>query len=1080
MVKKCTSLFVIMLFLSLLGLRAQEITITGKVISAEDQQGLPGVSIQIVGTSQGVITDLDGNYKIKTSKDAVLKFSFVGFIAQEIKVGEEITINVALASDQKSIDEVVVTALGIKREKKALGFSVQDVKGDDLTKASETNIISSLSGKVAGAEIITSSGQVGASSTIKFRGNKGFDKLSSPLFVIDGTPVMNGSNDARSTTTRTDFGNTISDIDPSSIESISVLKGASAAALYGSRGADGVILITTKKGAGAKKGYSVALTSSIAFDNVYNLPNYQNSYGQGYNGDEYTWKTSYPNYETYQAFHDAREFKWATDGTGKRMDYDESWGTRLNVGLLVDQMHGKQQAWVSNPDNIKDFYQTGVTTNNSADISINTEKATGRFSIGQSKQKGTMPNTDQTKFNLGLNSSYKFSKKFKLDVNANFVQLSNDNLPQQGNSMRNPLVEFNSWFGRQVDMNYLKEHYNDIIDYKGNAMAFNWMMDYSGQHNNPYWLAYNNIMERKRNRVYGNIAATYSIMEGVDLMGRVGTDYYSENRKYKFAQYTRDWDSEYKAATNGTFWQQYNISSETNADLILTIKRNLTKDINLFATLGTNYMATLDQYASVSGSNLIVPNFYSTSNIEGQATASFTKYEKKTTSVYGAVNLGYKNFLYLEYTYRCDWFSTLPKESRMFPYSSANIGFVFSELLKLDENILSYGKVRLNYSEVGNGAPLYQLQSTFVPSTPSFNGVNLYSISSVYPTADLKPENTKSYELGAEFKFLNNRVGFDFTYYKSKTYNQLLKVSVSAATGYNSWSKNAGKIENSGIELQTMLVPMKITDFEWTMNINWAKNDNKVLELEGDLKQLQLNSLYYNSYLMAFPGQSWGVIYGTNYKKNDQGQVLINDKGLPITTSSPVELGNVNPDWNGGIRNTFNYKNYSLSILVDMRKGGDVVSMTKAVGQYAGILQNTVDGGIRENGMIVNGVYDAGVKIKNVDVSGQPNTTRISARTYFKASRPWGELAVVDGSFVKLREISLSTTISPEILKKIGIQTLTISAFGKNLALLYKDKSNDVNIDPEVSTGGSISGTGLEAYQLPPSRTFGLKLNLNF
>jgi TonB-linked SusC/RagA family outer membrane protein len=1078
--KKRYFIFFILLLLTLLTM-AQKRTINGVVKDRLSNEPVPGASIIEKGTNNGTVSDNKGEFSLSINPDAVLTVSYIGMEKLDITTGTLSNLEIFLQQSTEEIGDVVVTALGIKREKKALGYSVQDMNGDEIREANSTNIVSALTGKVAGAQIITSSGQVGASATIKIRGNKSLDGMSQPLFVVDGTPVMNATNDAR-TSIRTDFGNSAADIDPNSIESISILKGPSASALYGSRAADGVILITTKKGSSAKKGYSINLSSSLAFDEVSELPNYQNMYGQGYNGDEFNWKTNYPGYQTYQAFHDAREFKWATDGTGRRMDYDESWGSRLDVGLLVDQMHGKQQPWVSNPDNIRNFYKTGVNSISNADLNINTDKASARFSAGYSSQKGTMPNTDQKRFNLGLNSAFKVSDKFKIDLNLNFINLSNDNLPQTGNSMRNPLTEFNSWFGRQVDMKYLKEHYKDIVDYKGTPMAFNWMMDYPTQHQNPYWIACTNTMSRDRKRLMGNITTTYTIAKGIDLMARIGTDYFNEKRFFKFPQYSRDWDTDLtKSAVNGTFWKQFQMLNETNADLLLTVKKDITDKISTFVTLGGNYRSSYDQYSTVSGVNLVIPDFFSTSNIEGTPIVSFTEYKKVSNSVFGSANIGYSNFLFLDLTYRSDWSSTLPSSNWQYHYPSVNLGFIFTDALKLKSEVLSYGKLRAGYSVVGSDTDPYQLNSTYGTGGTPFNGVTLYTQSATFPTTGLKPQKTKSFETGCELKFLNSRIGIDVAYYRSRTFNQILGIGVSATTGYTTWYKNAGEIENTGLEIQATLIPLKFKDFDWEMDITWSDNKNTVVSLEDNIRQLQISSLYYNSNLMAFPGKPWGTIYGTDFKKTEKGQTLIGSNGLPVTTTSSVELGNINPDWVGGFRNTVHYKNISFSFLIDGRKGGDLVSMTKAVGQYAGITQNTVEGGIRENGMIVEGIYDTGAKINNVDVSGQPNVTRISARTYFKATRPWGSLAVIDGSYMKLREMTLNYTFrNNQFLKKAGIANLMAGLFGNNLALLSKHKSNDVNIDPEVSTGGGLSGVGLEAYQLPVARTIGLKLNVGF
>jgi len=1079
MIRKSTIAIVLAFLLSSIGVRAQDVTVNGTVTSNEDNLGIPGVSVVIVGTSKGTTTDFEGKYSVNVPKGSVLKFSFVGYKSQEKTVGDNTVINVVLDADNTRIDEVIVTALGIKREKKALGYSVQDVKGDELNRSNNTNVVSSLSGKIAGAQITTSSGQVGASSTIKIRGNKSFEGSSQPLFVVDGTPIMNSTGSARDVTA-TDFGNAAMDIDPANIESISVLKGPSATALYGSRATNGVILITTKKGAG-NKGVGVSVSSSLAFDEVFNLPNYQNEYGQGMNGDEYNWKNTYSQYATYQEFHDAREFRFALDGSGNRMDWDESWGSRLDVGLLVDQMHGKDQPWVSNPDNVKNFYEMGITSTNNVALTANSDKASGRFSFGYTTQKGTMPNTDQKSINLGMNTSYKLSDKLRVDASVNYVDLSNDNLPQQGNSMRNPLLEFNSWFGRQLDMNYLKDHYEDIVMYNGEYTAYNWMMDYPDQHNNPYWLAYKNTMQRNRNRTFGNIAATYTIASGIELMARVGTDFFAETRKYKFYQYSRDWTDEFENAVNGTLWQQKRFESETNADIMLNINKNINDDISLNAVVGANYRYAYDHFATVSGVNLVVPNFFSVSNLEGEKSVSFTEYHKKTNSVFASANLGYKNYLFLDLTMRGDWSSTLPSDNWNYWYPSVNLGFVFTDALGLESTIIDFGKIRAGYAIVGDDTSPYQLKPTFWSVGTSFNGVNLFSISTALPSATLKPQKTASIELGVEMKFFGNRLGVDATYYSAITSNQLLNVPISPTSGYDSWMKNAGEIENKGVEIQLYGTPVKRGDFVWDINLNWSKNENTVLSLDDGIEELTIANMYQSSYLMAFPNQPWGAIYGKTFKRNDAGQVVVNASGRPIATAESHIIGNVNPDWIGGMRNTFAYKDVQLTVLLDMRHGGDIVSMTKAVGQNAGILQSTVEGGQRENGMIVEGVYDAGVKDDSGNlIEGQPNTTVIAARTYWRSSRNFGDLALVDGSYIKLREVAISYNFNSSMLQKIRIQGASLSVFGRNLAILYKHESNDVNIDPEVSTGGSVAGTGLEAYQLPPSRTIGVKLNFNF
>lgn len=1075
-----------------------QVEVSGTVSDGESGQAMAGTTVTVQGTTIGTTTDFNGKFKLMApSEEDVLVFGFIGYETQTMTIGAQREFNLTLQLDATELDEVVVTALGIKREKKSLGYAVQDVSGEDVSDSNPTNVVAALSGKVAGAQIVTSSGQVGASTTIKIRGNKSLTSNGQPLFIVDGTPIMNSISTARSTTTYTDFGNAAMDIDPSNIESMTVLKGASATAIYGSRAANGVILITTKKG-NKSQGIGVEFNTAISFDEVYILPNYQNEYGQGMSGSEYSWQTLYPDL-TYKEFAENYGFKWATDGTGRQLGADESWGARLDAGLMMAQFDSPIDSetgevipteWISRPNNVKDFYETGFTQQHNLALTAGNEKANGRLTFGLMDQKGTAPNTDQTKVNVGLNTSVKLSKRVSFDVNATYSKLTNDNLPQQGNSMRNALLEYNSWFGRQVDTRYLKETYDDIIRYGGGGgeeMAFNWMMGYPSQHPNPYWNAYKNTMSRARNRLYGNASVNIELLEGVVLTGRIGTDFFNENRRFIYHKYSRDWTDLYENATNGNLYDQHRMESETNADLLLKIDKDLSEDLTLFATVGGNYRRAFDQFATTYGTNLIVADFFSTSNYAGEPTVSFTSYEKVTNSVFGSANLGYKDYLFLDLTLRGDWSSTLPQESWNYWYPSVNMGFIVSDAFDMTSDEISYIKFRAGYAVVGDDTGPYSLDPIYYSSGTTFNGVNLFSAQSTLPSYNLKPQLTNSLEFGGEFKFFQNRLGIDVTYYDALTKNQLINVDIPYSSGYSGWFMNAGSISNQGVEVQVYGSVVRSPEgFNWDVILNWSTNKNMVEELADGLTELTMSSYYNENYLMAFPGEEWGAIYGTSFARDSLGQILVNKKGNPSESTEQEILGYVNPDWIGGIGNTFSYKGLSLYVLIDVRMGGDMYSHTKSVGQKTGILQATVEGGIREDGYLVDGVYLEGSKLDldgdgtREDVSGLPNQSVISAFSYWDNSRSWGELAIVDGSFVKLREVNLSYSLPTDMLKKIGVQGATISVFGRNLALLYTHKSNDVHIDPEVSFGGSLGGIGMEAYQLAPTRTIGAKLNFKF
>ncbi|MCK5775441.1 MAG: SusC/RagA family TonB-linked outer membrane protein [Bacteroidales bacterium] len=1064
---------------------AQDLTITGNVKGADDGLPLPGVSIIIVGSTTGTSTDFDGNYEIAANKGDALQFNFIGYTPKEVTVNNETVINVTLDINAQQLEDVVVTALGIKREKKALGYAVQDVKSDELTEAGNSNIVGALQGKVAGVQITNTSGAVGASSTIKIRGDKSFGGSSSPLFVVDGVPISNST----SSSSTVDMGNAAADIDPENIASMSVLKGPSATALYGSRGANGVILITTKKGSKGK-GIGVSFTSSIAFDEVSILPNYQNSYGQGSKGSEYQWKQK-GSVGTYKEFGEGI-WNWSANNTS-----DASWGARLDAGLKVIQLQseldkdGNRMAtdWASRPNNVKNFYETGITTINSIGLSGGNEIATGRLTITHTDQKGTAPNTDQSKINFGWNTDVKLSKKLKFSVNGNYNITKNDNLPKQGGSLMNPLYEFNNWFGRQTDVEFLKDHYNDDVvhDYKkdkweeGQTSKLNWMTGYPGYNNNPYWNQYQNLTSRQRNRLFGSLSATYSIVEGIDLMTRIGTDYISQVYSTNYHSGTKgSLSGMQQNPVNGSYEQNSSNGTETNADIMLMINKNITENITFSSTSGANYRK--DDYESfyMGVANLTIPDFYSTEAIDGFAQPSVSQSHKVTNSVFTSANFAYNNYLFLDMSYRQDWSSTLPDGNRSYGYPAITAGFIFTDAFNIDEGIMQYGKIRLGYAEAGNDTSPYKLNPYYTKYGPAFSGpggdVTMYRISSVLPTFDLKPERTNSFEAGAEFKFFQNRLGFDLTYYHATTKNQIMDVALAPSEGYSSWKKNAGTMLNHGIELISYATIIETNDFSWDVNVNYSKNMNKVIALDGDQEKLDLGD-YYKTDLFAIVGDEFGSLWGQAREMKD-GKYLLNEKGHYVLTEDIVRIGDVTPDFIGGVRNTFAYKNFSASALIDFRIGGDIISRTKIHGQHSGILEATVADGIRENGVLVEGIFQEGTEINGVDMSGKSNTNvRQSAQDYWKNTRSFTDMGMIDGSFVKLREVSLNYTFNKKFVSKINLKGASLSVFGRNLALLYTHESNDVGIDPEVAAGSS---QGYENFNLAPSRTLGFKLNVNF
>ena len=1012
-------------------------TIQGTVTDGEGTDPVPGATITVKGfAGVGTITDFNGKYSIDAPEGSqTLVFSFVGMKTQEVAIAGQTTIDVVMAADAIQMGDVVVTALGIKREKKALGYAVQEVKADEITRGGDNNVVSALSGKIAGVQITTSSGAVGSSSTIKIRGNKSFGGNTSPLFVIDGVPISNGSSSA----TSADFGNAAQDIDMENIESMSVLKGPAATSLYGSRGANGVILITTKKGKKGK-GLGVTYTGSVAFDNVYILPDYQDQYGQGIGGSEYYWQLKKPNI-SYQDFGEGI-WNWTPNSTA-----DVSWGARLDQGLNVVQIHSDIDAdgnripspWISRPDNVRNFYETGITTSNSVSLGGGNDIAVARLTISHVDQKGTTPNTDQAKINIGFNASVQLSKKLKFDINSNYNVTSNDNLPKQGQSLMNPLYEFNNWFGRQVDVDYLEDHYLDYITHPdGSTSRLNWMTGYDGYNNNPYWNLNMNTTARKRQRTFGSISATYTVAEGIDLMLRAGTDDINEHRKTVFYSGTKGTlIGGFQNPLNGSYWEQNRSENETNIDAMLLIDKTMGEDFTFASTMGGNYRSTLDRYVTLEAGALTIPDFFTSSAVDGSPETFTSLWQRRTNSLFASSNFGYKGFLYLDLSYRQDWSSTLPKENWTYGYAASTLGFIFSDAFGITSNLFTYGKVRASYAEVGNDTSPYSLEAYYEKYGTLFTGaggdVNMYRVSSTLPTFDLAPERTSSYEVGGEFKFFQNRMGVDLTYYSAVTRNQLMNVRLAASEGYSIWKKNAGKIQNSGVEIQLYLTPVETENFSWNISANYSKNENVILELDDEVSQgLALNT-FYEATLWAKEGEEWGSLYGIARTQDENGNFLVTKKGGYIESDSAMYLGSVTPDFIGGIRNSFTYKNVSMSALIDFRIGGDIVSRTKIQGQRTGILESTVVNDQRIDGIIAEGVFEEGVvNADGDDVSGQPNDVVVSAMSYWEP-RIYADMGIVDGSFVKFRELNIAYTIPKKYIASLKFQSASVSFYGRNL-----------------------------------------------
>lgn len=1056
--KKFIGLFLLLAFS---GLRtyAQSPTVTGTVHSAEAGTPLSGVSIH-TSRQANAVTDEKGDFSIQASEGDSITFTYVGYEQQTIFVtNTELPVVISLKQKEGQLNEVVVTALGITKAKKSLGYSVQEVKSDDLALAKSNNLVNNLSGKVAGVRITNSQGNMG-SSRIVIRGETSISGYNQPLFVIDGLPVDNSQLGAGGSR---DYANAISDINTEDIESISVLKGPNAAALYGSRAAHGVVLITTKKGKG-KKGIGITINSGNMFDNLQLLPKYQNVFGQGGNG----------------------EFSYV-DGAGGGINdgVDESWGPKMD-GRPIPQFgsNGEAVPFVPHPHNVRDFFKTGFTTNNSIAVSDAGDKYNYRVSANQSHQTGVEPNSILNKRNFSLNASYKLTPRLTLTTTGNYAVTDAPNLPGVGGKRATSTMLQFTWFGRQVDMKTVKDAYFST------GSPDNWNNAF---YPNPYFGAYENTVQQRRDRLTGDIGLTYKIADGFTARIHSGTDYYNDRRKLRIAYGT-------SGTPYGSYEEDAYTVNESNTEGTLNFERKLNSDFELSVLAGANVRTKTYEQNDQKAPRLAVSGVYTLANSRDPLISSNYYSKLRVYSLYGSAQLGFRNYAFLNFTARNDWSSTLPVANLSYFYPSVNATLVFSDLLHLQSDVFTYGKIRGGWAEVGADADPYQLRNIYNFSLP-FNSNPQLTTSGVFLNPNLKSETTRSTELGLEAGFFKSRVKLDVSVYNTNSYNQILTVDVSPTSGYNQQLLNAGKINNKGIEVQLGLDVIRTSAFNWNIGVNYAANRSKVLYLDpsGKLQNYLLGS-DGTIQVVAKPGKTYGTLIGIGYLRDDAGNIIIDDNGLPQSDPSVKEFGHFTPTWTGGITNTLSYKNISLNFLIDASIGGSIYSGTNSTGQYTGVLASTLPGRDADHGglsyyypgndksqlpvTIAPGtsapggatVYDDGIIAKGVNSKGEANQQVIPAVQYYKTISAIDEQYVYNDSYIKFREVQLGYVLPQHFTQKAGLQQVQISLIGRNLFFIHK---NVPNIDPETafSTG---NGQGLEDLTLPTTRSYGFNINIKF
>ncbi|WP_343330477.1 SusC/RagA family TonB-linked outer membrane protein [Polaribacter staleyi] len=1058
---------------------AQEKKVSGTV---SDSSGtLPGVSVAIKGTNSGTQTDFDGKYSINAKQGDVLSFSYVGYKTYEKTVGNSNTINIAMVEDNNVLDEVVVTALGISRDKKSLGYATQKVSGEELTTNKSGNFVNALSGKAAGVQI-KKNNNLGGSTNVVIRGNASLKGSNQALFVIDGVPInntnTNSAGQAQANGGYYDYGNAASDINPDDIESVNVLKGAAASALYGSRAANGVIMITTKKGKNAK-GIGVTISTGMTVGKIdkSTFAKYQTQYGAGYGH-----------------YYDGPENYWTLeDITGNGSDdllvpytEDGSYGAPFD-GRLVYQWdsfdpdspnYKKATPWVNAANGPITFFETPITLTNSISLDKSMENGSFRINYTQFDQTGLMPNSEIKKHNFSFSGNTKLGDKLTVSSLANYIKTAGKGRNSTGYG-DNVVANFKQWWQTNVDLQQQKDIYfatkrnvtwNPATSDAGSAPIF-W--------DNPYWTRYENYQNDSRSRFIGNVSLTYDVKDWLSITGRIATDTYSELQEERRANGSVASNFGVSRGNVDSGYGRKNIqNTETNYDLMANFNTDLSDKVNLKGILGTNIRRNNLNIIHIStAGGLSVPKLYSIQNSVNALPLPDERAEKiGVDGVYISASLGYDNMLFLDATYRRDHSSTLPADHSTFGYPSVSGSFLFSKLIEKDW--ISFGKVRANYAEVGNSAPFDFLYDSFVVNTPI--GSASTSVGNVKKNPNLKPETTKSMELGLEMKFLGNRLGFDVAYYKNNSVDQIFGVPVSRATGFTSKVLNAGEIENKGVELSAYGSPIKTETFTWNMNVNWSRNRNTVVSLVDGIENLQLGSFQGGVTLNARVGEPYGVIQGTDYTYINGEKVVDAASGQYIATgTSDQVIGDINPEWNMGISNSFRYKNISLNFLLDIQQGGSVFSLDQYYGLATGLYAETAfinDLGNPVRNTIANG---GGYINPGVNADGSTNTTRIRTDRYgaFGYARGLPNAAFVyDASYVKLRELSITYNFSKNVLDRTFLNDASISFTGSNLWIIHKNTPHE---DPE---GGLGSGNlqGYSVGSLPTTRDFGLNVKLQF
>ncbi len=1024
-------LVLFLLFAGIGSLFAQKV-ITGTVTDKSDGSVIPGVNVVVKGTSVGTTTDVNGTYSINVPENAkVLEFSFVGMNTTDVEIGNQIRIDVALSPSSLKLNEVVVTALGISRKKKALGYSVTQLSGKDITTVKQSNVINSLAGRVSGVVLTTSPSGPGGGTRVIIRGNNSLTGNNQPLYVVDGIPIDNsgvGSANGSSTANyrRTDYGTGISDINPDDIASVTVLKGPNAAALYGSRASNGAIIITTKK-AKMNKQLGVSFLSSTTFQTPLLLPKFQNVYGQGSDGNTYT---------------DASDLK----------NYGGSWGAKMDGS---DQIYwtGETRPYVAQPDNVKDFFRTGSNLVNTLVLEKGSENFSVRFSYSNNHATSILPNAGLDKDNFDLRAMAHLSKKLSIDAKVTYFKQKAEQRPYMGSE---GLMAYTYVIPRNLDINDLKNYQNP--DYS--------VRSYTSNGGNPYWIQENDINHDGRNRFIGFAKVNYMFTNWLSGFVRIGTDYLNQNVNYVHQFGHWYWPQ-------GRFrYSKYNIT-ETNADFLLMFNKQVTEKWKVSANFGGNMRYHTSDYMSIFGEDFKIPTKPTVASAGNLVPAYTPLVEKRVNSLYGTATVSYDDFIYLGVTGRNDWSSTLPENNWSYFYPSISLSVLLNRFIDPDAKILDYLKVRGSWAQVGGDTGPYQLNLTYNLSQNGYLGLTTLTKPSVKLNPALKPEETKSLEFGANFRMFKNKVYGDISYYNINSTDLIMDVPVSSSTGYKYFRSNVGETNNKGWEAMLGGKPISNDDFSWDVSVNISHNQNTLIDLIEGLDNYIFSTNNSGSVVVqATVGGGYGEIYGTDWLRNDQGQMVVDAAGRPMATKKKVLLGNYQPDMTGGLNNTFKYKNLELNILIDARIGGQLYSGTDASLDASGVSDRTLK--YREDGVTLDAVTNTGTADAPIWTK---NTAHITGQQYWGAVSGIASNYIYDQTNIMLRQLALSYTLPKKMLENTCLHSISVSLVGNNLAFLYKKIEN---FDPMSSYSTSNFAQGMLYFTPPTTRSIGFTVNVKF